>query len=61
MPKSHRYSEYDTWAWLYNHTMGPQYGLEQLKPVELMLLPHLSKDADLLDLCCGTGHLMQAL
>ncbi|BAY81636.1 hypothetical protein NIES267_11130 [Calothrix parasitica NIES-267] len=61
MVETNRYSEYDTWAWLYNHTMGPQYGLEQLKPVELMLLPHLPKDADLLDLCCGTGNLMQAL
>ena len=61
MVKTNRYSEYDTWAWLYNHTMGPQYGLEQLKPVELMLLPHLPADADLLDLCCGTGNLMQAL
>ena len=61
MVKSNRYSEYDTWAWLYNHTMGPQYGLEQLKPVELMLIPHLPEDADLLDLCCGTGNLMQAL
>lgn len=61
MVKTNRYSKYDTWAWLYNHTMGPQYGLEQLKPVELMLLPHLPKDSQLLDLCCGTGHLMQPL
>lgn len=61
MVKTNRYSKYDTWAWLYNHTMGPQYGLEQLKPVELMLLPHLPKHSQLLDLCCGTGHLMQPL
>lgn len=61
MVESHRYSKYDTWAWLYNHTMGPQYGLEQFKPVELMLLPHLPKAGHLLDLCCGTGHLMQPL
>ena len=61
MAKSDRYSEYDTWAWLYNQTMGPQYSLEQLKPLEIMLLPQLPKDAQLLDLCCGTGHLMQPL
>lgn len=61
MVKVDRYSEYDTWAWLYNQTMGPQYGLEQLKPLEIMLLPQLPKDAQLLDLCCGTGHLMQPL
>ena len=61
MTQSKRYSEYDTWAWLYNQTMGPQYGLEQLKPLEMMLIPQLPKDAKLLDLCCGTGHLMQPL
>ncbi|MEO1432471.1 MAG: class I SAM-dependent methyltransferase [Cyanobacteria bacterium J06632_19] len=61
MVQGDRYSEYDTWAWLYNHTMGPQYGLEQLKPLEIMLLPKLPEGADLLDLCCGTGHLMQQL
>jgi len=61
MTKSNRYSEYDTWAWLYNHTMGPQYGLEQLKPIAIMLLPKLPQGAHLLDLCCGTGNLMQQL
>ena len=61
MTQSKRYSEYDTWALLYNQTMGPQYSLEQLKPLEIMLLPQLPKDAQLLDLCCGTGHLMQPL
>ena len=61
MTKSNRYSEYDTWAWLYNHTMGPQYGLEQLKPIAIMLLPKLPQSAHLLDLCCGTGNLMQQL
>ena len=56
-----RYTEYDAWAWLYNQTMGPQYCTNQLKPLEIMLLPQLPSGAHLLDMCCGTGHLMQPL
>jgi SAM-dependent methyltransferase len=56
-----RYSEYDKWAWLYNETMGPQYCQNQLQPLEKMLLPRLEKGAYLLDLCCGTGQLVQSL
>ncbi|MCC5667065.1 class I SAM-dependent methyltransferase [Nostoc sp. CHAB 5784] len=56
-----RYTEYDAWAWLYNETMGPQYSQNQLQPLEKMLLPRLSQNAQLLDLCCGTGHLVQSL
>lgn len=55
------YSEYDTWAWLYNETMGPQYRQNQLQPLEKMLLPQISPNAELLDVCCGTGHLVQNL
>ncbi len=53
-----RYQKYDDWAWLYNTTMGPEYCQNQLQPLEKMLLPHLSPHAEILDLCCGTGHLM---
>ncbi|WP_413160447.1 class I SAM-dependent methyltransferase [Capilliphycus salinus ALCB114379] len=56
-----RYNEYDNWAWLYNTTMGPEYCQNQLQPLEKMLLPHLSENAEILDLCCGTGHLMKKL
>jgi SAM-dependent methyltransferase len=56
-----RYSEYDTWAWLYNETMGPQYRQNQLEPLEKILLPQISQNAQLLDVCCGTGHLVQSL
>lgn len=55
------YTEYDAWAWLYNETMGPQYSQNQLQSLEKMLLPRLSQNAQLLDLCCGTGHLVQRL
>lgn len=53
-----RYQKYDNWAWLYNTTMGPEYCQNQLQPLEKMLLPQLSPHAEILDLCCGTGHLM---
>ncbi|MGB3532438.1 MAG: class I SAM-dependent methyltransferase [Microcoleaceae cyanobacterium] len=56
-----RYNEYDNWAWLYNTTMGPEYCQNQLQPLEKMLLPQLPQNAAILDLCCGTGHLMQKL
>lgn len=56
-----RYTEYDTWAWLYNQTMGPEYSQNQEKPVETLLLSHLEEQTKLLDLCCGTGHLTQKL
>ncbi len=56
-----RYTDYDSWGWLYNETMGPQYCQSQLQPLETLLLPMLPSDAKLLDVCCGTGHLMQKL
>jgi ubiquinone/menaquinone biosynthesis C-methylase UbiE len=56
-----RYTEYNDWAWLYNETMGPQYCQTQLRPLQTLLLDHLPPNAQVLDLCCGTGHLVQAL
>ncbi|NJN30672.1 MAG: class I SAM-dependent methyltransferase [Synechococcales cyanobacterium RM1_1_8] len=41
--------------------MGPEYGREQLKFLELVLLPELPQNAAILDLCCGTGQLIQPL
>jgi SAM-dependent methyltransferase len=61
MVTNQRYTEYDTWAWLYNQTMGPEYGKTQLQPLQTLLLKHLPESAKLLDLCCGTGHVMQYL
>lgn len=56
-----RYTDYDAWGWLYNETMGPQYCQSQLQPLETMLLKTLQPGATLLDVCCGTGHLVQKL
>lgn len=61
MSSENRYTDYDTWAWLYNKTMGPQYSKKQLSLLEKLLLPHLPKGAQILDLCCGTGQLVQQL
>lgn len=61
MVLTQRYTEYNNWAWLYNETMGPQYSNNQLRPLETLLLSHLPPVAKLLDLCCGTGHLVQLL
>jgi ubiquinone/menaquinone biosynthesis C-methylase UbiE len=61
MVLSQRYTEYNNWAWLYNETMGPQYSQSQLCPLQTLLLSNLPPNAHLLDLCCGTGHLVQAL
>jgi SAM-dependent methyltransferase len=52
---------YDSWAWLYNSTMGPDYGREQYALLERVLLPNVAEGAAILDLCCGTGQLIQPL
>jgi SAM-dependent methyltransferase len=56
-----RYSEYDAWGWFYDQTMGPSYAKLQLACLERLLLPKVQPPAPLLDVCCGTGHLVQAL
>ncbi|MEO0539230.1 MAG: class I SAM-dependent methyltransferase [Cyanobacteria bacterium P01_A01_bin.105] len=56
-----RYTDYNNWAWLYNRTMGPEYSQPQLQLLERVLLPHVPKGGKILDLCCGTGQLIQPL
>jgi SAM-dependent methyltransferase len=56
-----RYTDYDNWAWLYNQTMGPDYSRPQIKLLERTLLPYLPQKGHILDLCCGTGQLIQPL
>ncbi|MEM9484544.1 MAG: class I SAM-dependent methyltransferase [Cyanobacteria bacterium P01_F01_bin.116] len=56
-----RYTDYNNWAWLYNRTVGPDYSKPQLTLLERVLLPHMPENARILDLCCGTGQLIQPL
>jgi len=56
-----RYTDYDNWAWLYNQTMGPDYSQPQLDLLKRALLPYIPTGGNILDLCCGTGQLIQPL
>ncbi len=56
-----RYSDYDNWAWLYNQTMGPEYSQPQETLLARVFLPHIPPNGDILDLCCGTGQLIEPL
>ena len=55
-----RYSDYDGLAWLYDRHWG--HAGDQVVPVlERLVLPALPEGARVLDLCCGSGRLAQAL
>lgn len=56
-----RYCAYDTYARIYNDQIGQRLSQLAFPPLEQLLLPHLPPNAKILDLCCGTGHLVQAL
>ncbi|WP_118135830.1 class I SAM-dependent methyltransferase [Oceanicella sp. SM1341] len=56
-----RQSDYDHWAWLYDRTVGPAYGRQQMAFLERVMLPRLPAGAQVLDLCCGTGQVMGLL
>ncbi len=56
-----RYTDYDTFAWIYNKYWGTDSARRFLPVLESLLLPHLLSRARILDLCCGTGQLAQAL
>ena len=58
---TNRYTDYNNWAWLYNKTVGPDYSQPQLQLLQRVLLPYLPQQARILDLCCGTGQLIQPL
>lgn len=54
-------SNYDHWAWLYNHTLGPRYSEQKIGAVARAVLSQLPDGASVLDLCCGTGHLAKLM
>ncbi|NEP60334.1 MAG: class I SAM-dependent methyltransferase [Symploca sp. SIO2G7] len=61
MPSENRYTNYDPWAWLYNKSEAHLACQGLLPKLEKLLLPHLPKEAQIFDLCCGTGQITQQL
>ncbi|BAZ11498.1 type 12 methyltransferase [Calothrix sp. NIES-4071] len=55
------YSEYSSFARILNEAWGPESSETALPHIEELLLKHLSKGANILELCCGTGQLAQKL
>jgi SAM-dependent methyltransferase len=55
-------SKYDSWARIYNQHWGAKYCENNLPPFEKLLQEyHIHQGANILDLCCGTGHMVQHL
>ncbi len=55
------YSDYDPFAWVYNKHWGDSFTQIALPVIENLVLRQLAPEASILDLCCGTGQLAQAL
>ncbi|HBB30692.1 MAG TPA: class I SAM-dependent methyltransferase [Cyanobacteria bacterium UBA8803] len=55
------YANYNPFARMYNEYWGPKSCKNKLPVLEKLVLHHLPKDASILDLCCGTGQLVQQL
>lgn len=56
-----RYSDYDRFAWVYNKHWGNSFTQLMLPILEALVLTHLPAKAKIIDLCCGTGQLAEAL
>jgi SAM-dependent methyltransferase len=55
------FSEYDPFAKLYNKHWGRMFLPRALAVADELLIPRLSKNARILDLCCGTGQMAREL
>jgi len=56
-----RYSDYDTFAWVYDAHWGSGFTNSVLPVVDRLVLHEIPPNARILDLCCGTGQLAAAL
>lgn len=54
-------SIYDPFAQMYNEAWGPPYCQKIIPILEQLLLRHLQKGAQILDIGCGTGQILQQL
>ncbi len=61
MTGKERYSDYDDFAWMYNRHWGKRFTPGALAVLGELVLPEISDDAAILDLCCGTGQLANLL
>jgi|WetSurMetagenome_2_1015567.scaffolds.fasta_scaffold244432_2 SAM-dependent methyltransferase len=57
MPDKATYSDYDNFAWFYNHYWSDRLIGEIFWIVEKYLLNNLPPNGHILDLCCGNAHL----
>ena len=55
------YSSYDSFAWMYNKHWGNTFLPVVLPILDNLVLTKISKNARILDLCCGTGQMAQQL
>jgi SAM-dependent methyltransferase len=56
-----RYNDYDPFAWLYNQHWGNMFTPVSEAVIDRLVLPRLSTETRILDLCCGTGQLADIL
>lgn len=56
-----RYNDYDPFAWLYATHWGSEYHEQAWAVLDKLILHQLPRGADILDLCCGDGRLVQVL
>lgn len=61
MLSSTRYSAYDSFARIINETWGTEVSESLFPDIEKLLLNYLPQQAQVLDICCGAGHLAKKL
>lgn len=54
-------SQYDALAWVYNQEFGPDSCRHVLAAFDRLIAESVPENAHLLDVCCGSGNLTQAL
>jgi SAM-dependent methyltransferase len=61
MAEKRSFDEYDAFARIYNDQWGPDYGPRDIPLLKALLGDMLENSPVILDLCCGSGHVSQAL